>query len=313
MIDDEIKGYIELGMEIEHISSVLTNILDTEMVLTIKKQYLNRAMWEDGLKAMGRTGDWDQFAEIVVIDKTIADLPESFISLLKNDYHNIFDKVSKVKFGDRNFRIGFSNLQDANGAYVGDMILLKDVTKPEMLWRMFLAIQLLVSFIFIMACFVFFYARRRGTHALDTDQAVDDLLQLLKAKEHLLKENDLRIEELQNELTHLENGSSGPLEIDKRKKQSEKLDLVLNSKQIGLFSILSQGEKNYEQIYEIAKTNNLEIHNIAALRLQINRLTKKLEHETIFTIEKIRRDGVLYFRLSSSEDLDVNLRLYSYK
>jgi hypothetical protein len=37
---------------------------------------------------------------------------------------------------------------------------------------------------------------------------------------------------------------------------------------------------------------------MAALRLQISRLDKKLAKETIFKIERIRRNKTLYFRIN---------------
>ena len=58
-------------------------------------------------------------------------------------------------------------------------------------------------------------------------------------------------------------------------------------------------EKTYEEILGIAQSKNLGISNIEALRVQMFRLGKKLEQETFFKIDRKRRDGILFFNISS--------------
>ena len=76
-IDGKLVGYIELGEEIEHITPELAEITGAEIFFVVNKSYLNRAGWEQGMEMLGRTGDWDQFSDFVIIDGTMEDIPSA--------------------------------------------------------------------------------------------------------------------------------------------------------------------------------------------------------------------------------------------
>jgi hypothetical protein len=64
-----------------------------------------------------------------------------------------------------------------------------------------------------------------------------------------------------------------------------------------LYKILSQGEKTYAEILESARNIKLDIHDMAALRVQISRLNRKLRQETNFRVERVQRDEQFYYRV----------------
>ena len=72
-VDGRLIGYIELGEEIEHITPKLGEQLDAEIILTVNKIHLDRTRWEEGVKMMGKSADWDDFNKLVVIDSTLED------------------------------------------------------------------------------------------------------------------------------------------------------------------------------------------------------------------------------------------------
>jgi DNA-directed RNA polymerase alpha subunit len=120
----------------------------------------------------------------------------------------------------------------------------------------------------------------------------------LENREREINEKSLLIDELKRELAEIKINPYEMLDEARRKKQSENIHAVLKPKQYELFKILSQGEKGYEEILETVQSKNLDIRDMAALRLQISRLDKKLKQDTIYKIERIRRNKALYFRIN---------------
>ena len=86
---------------------------------------------------------------------------------------------------------------------------------------------------------------------------------------------------------------------ERKKRQSENIHTLLNTKQLELFKILRKEERSYNEIFEIASSKKLAIRDMHALRLQLSRLDQKLKKETNFKIARIRRDRVLYFTIAS--------------
>ena len=66
---------------------------------------------------------------------------------------------------------------------------------------------------------------------------------------------------------------------------------------IELFKMLSQGEKSYAEILESARNIKLDIHDMAALRVQISRLNRRLRQETNFKVERVQRNECFYYRI----------------
>jgi hypothetical protein len=71
VVDDKLEGYIELGMEIEHLTQLIKQALKVDLLILIEKEFLKRDNWEAGLKVLNRTGNWDLFHDFVIIDQTL--------------------------------------------------------------------------------------------------------------------------------------------------------------------------------------------------------------------------------------------------
>ena len=121
--------------------------------------------------------------------------------------------------------------------------------------------------------------------------------QLLKNQESKIKEKEILIDELKKELAEIKINAPAKLEAEKKKRQSENIHNLLNPKQLELFKILCEGEKNYSELLATSCNRNLDIRDMSTLRVQMSRLNKKLEKETLYKIERIPRNNVYYFRI----------------
>ncbi|MBW2554832.1 MAG: response regulator [Deltaproteobacteria bacterium] len=133
----------------------------------------------------------------------------------------------------------------------------------------------------------------------DNDLGSSELLYILEERENELREKSLLISELKKELIEIKANPAAMLEQERREKQSENIHTLLTPKQLELFKILRQGEKNYDEIFKEACSKNINIRDMHALRLLISRLNKKLRQETNFKIERTLKDKIFYFKISS--------------
>jgi PAS domain S-box-containing protein len=162
-IDGRLVGYIELGEEIEHITSELNEALGVELCLIINKSYLDRAKWEEGMKMLGRQPLWNQFPNFVISGSTFAKLPPALSIYLEE--HSICDnkehlsRAIKLPSNNRYYLGRFLPLIDAGGRDVGDIAVHVDITEEVSGLQIFSVILTLscITVIFLLLGFFYFY------------------------------------------------------------------------------------------------------------------------------------------------------------
>ncbi|MCP4704922.1 MAG: PAS domain S-box protein, partial [candidate division Zixibacteria bacterium] len=125
---NELAGYIELGMEIGHISSELNDVTGLSSFFAINKEYLDQENWKHGLKVLGLTGDWDMFEEFVIIGRNINEVPINIISEYLSKDISLKSSIGNKLFLNRNHLIDSSPIYDAGNRCVGEFITIKDIT-----------------------------------------------------------------------------------------------------------------------------------------------------------------------------------------
>jgi len=127
IIDGKLEGYIELGMEIEHIAPKIKKIMDSDLFFMINKSDLSRSKWEEGVQMMGKKGNWDLFPDFVVTDQTMSDIPFEIKKYLAHTHGKNPDVISMTT-NNKKYYLGFIPLIDAFNKSVGDIVVLWDVT-----------------------------------------------------------------------------------------------------------------------------------------------------------------------------------------
>ena len=121
-------GYLELGKEIEHITPRLRDILGVELLITIDKRHLSREHWEEGLRMMGREGEWGRFEPFAVIDRTLENLPARFEEFLANLADGgigrapHFPSIDGHRYGG-----GLLPLRDVSGRRLGTIVVMQPI------------------------------------------------------------------------------------------------------------------------------------------------------------------------------------------
>ena len=122
-------GYLELGIEIKHLTAQLASDMNIELLSVITKEYISRENFEEGKKAFGFLGRWDDYPNVVVAHQTVQTMPDAVARMLAHDLTAASSgEVFSTQQGDKWFTCGVIQLPDAAGRAVGSLIIIRDVT-----------------------------------------------------------------------------------------------------------------------------------------------------------------------------------------
>jgi len=118
-------GYVELGMEIDHVLGRVQGFTGTAALVLVAKKYLRRADWESGMRMLGRNPEWDRFPDVVLSSDTPETMPTALVDRLALAVPGGVEKTSRPQ---ADFRVVFILLTDASGRDVGRMAVLINVS-----------------------------------------------------------------------------------------------------------------------------------------------------------------------------------------
>lgn len=119
-------GYVELGMEIDHVLGTVQGFTGAPVFVFVFKKYLRRADWETGMKMLGRNPEWDRFPDVVLSSNISETMPQALVDRLVPAMSDGGpEKTSQVQADSR---IDFLSLTDASGRDVGRMVILTDIS-----------------------------------------------------------------------------------------------------------------------------------------------------------------------------------------
>ncbi len=128
--EEELLGYVELGKEIEDILDGIKN----PVILTINKEFLDRKLWEDGMRHLGRDSNWEKFNDSVSIYPNESELPISFDYIEKTiSRNNELEKnsVDEYFIDGETWEIISNPLLDVSGQEVGSLFIISNITEEK--------------------------------------------------------------------------------------------------------------------------------------------------------------------------------------
>jgi PAS domain S-box-containing protein/putative nucleotidyltransferase with HDIG domain len=144
-------GYLELGIEMQHLVDYVKEVTNTDIAITIDKQFLNREGWESGMKMLGKVPEWERLIKSVITVQTLGSIPNE---LLGGDYPGI---GVQVEFDMRHFQMMTVPLRDIENRDIGRIFHFHDVTSSINRVQRSVASVALFSASFGVAVFAFFY------------------------------------------------------------------------------------------------------------------------------------------------------------
>ncbi|HYC73128.1 MAG TPA: ATP-binding protein [Opitutaceae bacterium] len=130
--DGRLIGYVELGTEFEDIVRAIHGLLQVDFVVAVHKQFLDRAQWDRALKSYGRQGSWDEYPGVVVMDKTLAAVPDPVRAILAGMGAAAPARGGEAVEADgRTLQLVFLPLHDVQDRVLGELVVVRDITTVE--------------------------------------------------------------------------------------------------------------------------------------------------------------------------------------
>ena len=152
-IDDEPVGYFELGEEITELVPRISVDHDVDIVFLVRKSLLDRSRWEEGMRMLGREGEWSDWADHAASDGTIDRISPEVIARVDSDPSqecSFLEGHDPLLDGsERALHVQSLPLIDARARSVGRILVLSDET--ESLAHVALLTRLATGFVLLLA------------------------------------------------------------------------------------------------------------------------------------------------------------------
>jgi hypothetical protein len=144
--DGKLLGYLELGMEVEHLVQELAENLDVQLVTVVRKEYTTREQFDAGRQTFGFAGHWDDYPDLVVAHQMVQALPEELDRRFRQGHDALgAEQAFYIHQAGRTLACGLVALNDVAGRPVVDLIVLRDASVQADLSRRDLVINLSIA------------------------------------------------------------------------------------------------------------------------------------------------------------------------
>jgi two-component system sensor histidine kinase/response regulator len=178
-------GYVELGKEIEDVLEEMRVRSGNQLAVVIGKEFLNRQVWEEGMRLLGRSAEWDRLPSNAVIYASQGFLPDAFLSWANemSGGHADGAKEQEIAFDGKVFVASSTPLQDASGQEVGDLLIMHDVTADKAAFArlLFLAGSAAVVLLALLLCVVYVMLRRADRSILTQQKSLQESAETFRA------------------------------------------------------------------------------------------------------------------------------------
>ncbi|MBU0681278.1 MAG: response regulator [Proteobacteria bacterium] len=224
-INGKVVGYIELGKEIEHLTPLLAETLGVELIFMIGKEHLEQQHWQQGMKMLGRSQEWNAFPHEVVIASSLnGEIPTQLQKLLGLAHDQHRNAQVRIEHKGIEYRGALLPLQDVSGKEVGGIIVLHDVmTKIAEMKSYSVAILglfiLIGSFLFV----IFYFATSAlENRVLENFTALNAEIEEHQKTEKSLQDYKEHLEELVAQRTgDLESTNASLLQVIAERERAE--------------------------------------------------------------------------------------------
>ena len=321
-VDGKIIGYIELGVEIDNMAHKLKKILGSDLIFTVNKKYLDSNRWREGMKVMGRDGNWEQFSDFVVISQTFPETPEALDRIVKNRNGGDEGRIINISHNARRYSGGSVPLVDAGNNIIGDMIVLKDITTEAGLLRALLITMIafgltgtaLISF------FYFFVGRiekrliqshrdltneisERKRAQSDLQQAHDHMESRVKAATSELTQMNIKLQQRVNDCEMAETALR-----ESEKKYSTLVEDALTGVYIVQDGKIEFANEKFADIFGYSRGELIGMESLELIypedRLRVEEIRqKRLSHKSMpsaYEVRGIKKNGSIVWLLRSN-------------
>jgi sulfur carrier protein ThiS len=120
-------GYVELGKEIEDVLDELYFHFSHEMVLSVDKQFINRSRWEEEMRRLGRSAEWDINPDFAVSYATSAPIGRFFGGRAEKGHKHV-DAGVIIEYKEKPHAMSYLPIHDASGKESAHLQVIRDIS-----------------------------------------------------------------------------------------------------------------------------------------------------------------------------------------
>ena len=125
-------GYVELTTEAEDMLQTVRRDGGFELAVVIRKDVLNRQAWEESMRVLGRTGEWDRLSSNVVSYASQGHLPDAFIQSAQRMNGKISGLLGRViNFDGKAWLVFATPLPISSGKSPGNLLVMLDISAEQ--------------------------------------------------------------------------------------------------------------------------------------------------------------------------------------
>ena len=156
---DQLLGYLEMGMEIEHVLSFIAKDLEVEFILLLNKSRVNKQQWKQGMKRLNRAADWNLFPQMVLIYSTQPELSKVQYAVARSVQTRNGEGYQLLKSGEQQVNVIYSSVDSLINRSGGHLIGFKDVSAEvaqvnHEMW-MFIIYAAILSLLYLIMLYLF--------------------------------------------------------------------------------------------------------------------------------------------------------------
>lgn len=193
-VDGRLVGYLEAAEEMEYLFRKLHEISPFDIVLFLRKSLLSRSMWEEGMHMLGRAPEWDRFPHRVTAFHSLPEIPARLVEILRANKFEGRGEIA-VEDGGRQLRGRLLPLLDVSHRRVGEILILRDVSRAIENFRQAMVLVTLFCLLFggtLFASAFFLLGRTDLQLAFARRQLVDEIERAQQANRQLEREVEER-------------------------------------------------------------------------------------------------------------------------
>ena len=126
---NEVLGYVQHGIEFQHILDTIHQALGVDVITLISKQRLVQAEWERGRSYFKWSEPWDRFPSVVMNNSTMSPIPDAVVSHMATAPADGDITASYISDHGRIFYVAPLPLRDEAGERLGSVVVVADRTE----------------------------------------------------------------------------------------------------------------------------------------------------------------------------------------
>lgn len=175
VIENVLIGYLELGEEIGYMIPKLSESIDAQIIISIKKELMDNENFNKWLEIFDKDRKLINMKKFVIINSTIEDISDDLKKHVDNN--EFLNEIQNITLDNKIYALTSINLEDASLKDVGIITVLVDINKEKkVLHTLLTRLTILSTFISILILIIFYRYLNKMQKTIDTN--LEEIFQL---------------------------------------------------------------------------------------------------------------------------------------